>query len=134
MIGPLTVIIPTTPPSELFPNAARRLNYHRRAALEKDLRETAMLAGMAAALPLRSINGGPIFTGPVTVRVVVHWEKGRRRPDTSALALAVKSLEDGLTDAHIWVDDRQVREVCYTQWKASPSGGYTSFTIREAAP
>lgn len=129
---PLTVVIPLTPPSDLFPNAARRLDYHRRHALEKDLREASFVAALAAAQQIRDINGGIIFLGPVTVDVVVHWEKGRRRPDCSALALAVKAMEDGLTDAGIWRDDSQVVRSCYSQWKASPTGGHTSFTIRPA--
>jgi Holliday junction resolvase RusA-like endonuclease len=129
----LVVTVPRTPPSQLLPNAARRTDWHVKSDLSRPLRELAKWEAIKAALPVRSVNGGVIFDGPVRMRVRVFWEKGRNRPDTSGLGHAVKAMEDGLTDAGIWHDDRQVIEACYAQGKDPEGTGYTEFTI-SAAP
>lgn len=128
----LTVVVPIAPPSELLPNAARRTDYRRKASLSRPLRDLAKWAAIEAALPIRSINGGPIFLGPVRMRVTVFWGKGRQRPDVSGLGHAVKAMEDGLTDALIWTDDRQVVEACYRQSRDGTGQGFTRFEIEEA--
>lgn len=113
----MILVIPSVPDSCLFPNAARRTNHHVKAAAARPLREVAMIVGIETAGQVRGMLGGAIYPAPerVNVRVCVRWPKGRRMPDLDALGLACKPILDGLTDAKIWDDDRQIAEVCYRQ-------------------
>lgn len=113
----MIVVIGEVPPSDLFPNIARRRSYHALSDAAAPLRASAMVEAMQAAFAVRSINGGAIFPKParLMVRVCVQWPNGRRMPDVDALGLACKPIMDGLTDAKIWDDDGQIAEVCYRQ-------------------
>ncbi len=127
----LTIVVPRTPPSKLLPNAARRTSFHVKADLSRPLRELARWEAIKQAMAIRSVNGGAVFAGPVRVRVKVFWERGRRRPDCDGLGLAVKAMQDGLGDALIFSDDRQIVEACYGQEKTNDPQGWTEFVIEE---
>lgn len=127
----LRITVHEVPSSDLFPNKARTLSHYRIADAVAPLRNSAKYDAIAAAMQVRSINGGAIFAGPVRVRVCVCWPKGRRMPDVDGLGLCCKGAIDGLTDAKIWDDDRQIVEVCYRQTTAADRQGRIEFDIEE---
>lgn len=115
-------------PSILFPNAARRAHYHARAAISRSLREAAKFAAIREALCWTRVDE-PLVTGPVRVRVLVSWPAGRRMPDLDALPHALKPVMDGLTDARIWADDRQIVEACYRQERDPAGRGFIEIEV-----
>lgn len=119
----LTVIVNEVPLAVLFPNIARRSSHYRIAEAAAPLRASAKWEAIQAAHPIRWLHSGAIFDGPVTVRVCVRWPKPRRMPDVEALATACKPALDGLTDALIWRDDNQIKEICYRQERAGDARG-----------
>lgn len=127
----MTITIGEVPSSDLFPNRARTIGFHAVSDAAAPLRASAKWEAIKAAMAVRSINGGAIFAGPVTVRVCVRWPKGRRMPDVEALSLACKPAVDGLQDALIFANDRQIAEICYRQERADDRIGCIEFEIAE---
>lgn len=97
---PHRVILSCVPDADLSPNA--RLHPLAKARKVRQLRE---FAGWSA----REYAPAAPLAGPLIVTVMVCWPKGRKRHDADNVF--VKPALDGLTDAHIWHDDRQVREL-----------------------
>lgn len=127
----MTITVHEVPSSVLFPNMARRSGFHAVSDAAAPLRASAKWEAVKAAMAVRSINGGAIFDGPVTVRVCVRWPKGRRMPDVEALSLACKPAVDGLQDALIFANDRQIAEICYRQERADDRIGCIEFVISD---
>lgn len=84
-----------------------------RSALVADQRRGAALCGYQALAALRGTLRGPLFPAGVRVRVDVAVRRTRlwaaRRMDDDNLIRGLKASMDGLTDAGVWHDDRQVR-------------------------
>lgn len=83
------------PPGTALLSANGRENWHARAAVTKNLRETARVLARNAHVP-------PL--GRVKVRVW-YYPPDRRRRDTSNLFPSLKACLDGIVDAHIITDD-----------------------------
>lgn len=105
------VIVPGVPDADLSPNA--RLHRLVEARKVRELREFAGWSAKqyAPAAPL---------SGPLIVTVTVCWPKRRKRHDADNVY--VKPALDGLTDAQIWHDDRQiselrVRQQVWSEWR-----------------
>lgn len=106
--------LPLVPPSKLLPNASRRLHYHERARISRDLRQDATLV----LTDMRNRLGWEApFAGPVAVHysILWPWRKRRRMPDLDGVALALKPVTDALMDAGIIVDDGQIVILTLTQ-------------------
>ena len=122
----LTVTIPAAPAKELMPNQqTKQGHWSARSKARKAFRAEAMWqAGLC--LP----HDWQPLTGPVALDIYVHWPK-RRRPDLDAVVSSVKSAIDGLADAGIFADDRQIIEIRATHDYGAPAPGLTRFTITE---
>lgn len=127
-----TVRLVGTPDKRLAPNAARTLHYHKRAEIESDLRGAAGLAAKQARPDQGWYTGRPLFTGPVVLTERIFWGKGQRKTDLSAIPLLCKAIEDGLTDAEIWIDDAQVVRLICEQGKDKTGVGYVEMIVEEA--
>ncbi len=93
----MTIVLPL-PNKLLSPNA--RPHWRAKSAQVAKHREWARLATMVL------INADPpetIWT-TATARATFYF-KDKRRRDKSNLASSLKSYEDGITDAGLWVDD-----------------------------
>lgn len=126
----LTITIPGTPSSALTPNKSGRRGGHWHALDAKaELRADAL----KAALPYRNtVGGGPIFAGPVEVTERIVFGKGRRKTDLDAVPLMLKAALDGICDAGIIGDDRQVvRLTVLAHGKDAKGPGWVELTIRE---
>lgn len=89
------------PPQQLKPNV--RTHWRAKAAKVAEYRATARDEAMAAAYSYD-------LTEPVTeatVRVYAYWPTARRMDPDNLLA-TMKAAFDGVTDAGIWHDDRDV--------------------------
>ena len=94
------VIVPAVPSPDVSPNG--RVNWRVKAKAAKELRQIAMLA----ALP----NGkafGPV-TRPCKVSYTIYWPKGARKMDPDNAIGSCKALLDGLCDAGVIANDRNV--------------------------
>jgi Holliday junction resolvase RusA-like endonuclease len=125
-----TVTIPQTPPRALMPNVARRLHWAERAKATKAYREYVGWIAKGFVVP----PAAPYFAGPVRATVIVNWEKGRRRGDTTNVEAALKPLWDGLTDAGVWVDDRQLIDVVLVQGRDVEGRGHVFIEISDGTP
>lgn len=125
----IVIEIPGTPDKCLAPNAARRTHYMHKSKVSSEMRDR----GMLAALSVRPTGVVPMFAGPVTLYLTVLWGKGERRVDLSAIPAMTKPFEDGLTDAGIWDDDRQVTRLIVEQGKDPARVGRTVLRVVEAA-
>ena len=105
----LTIRVPMAPASCLLPNAQRRLSHHAWGPEAAKLRD----AACEAAVLNRAAHGwhlsdGPATTAPVRIAAVIAWPAGRNRCDFQAAVHALKPAVDGLEDALIVANDRQV--------------------------
>ncbi len=128
----LRLVIPTTPRPEVRPNAAYGVKPWQHAkAREEKARLKRITKEEAASFLNRGTRaaGFTPFPDDARVEITVFWEKvrtpryanGRHRPrvDTDALPLMCKGILDGITDAGVWQDDRNLA-VAYAQGKAEP--------------
>jgi hypothetical protein len=128
--APFTVRLVGTPDKRLTPNA--RIHHLRRSDLTRDLRQCAFLAAKAARPDGGWYIGRPLFTGPVVLTERIFWGKGQRKTDLSAIPLLCKAIEDGLTDAEIWIDDAQVVRLIAEQGKDRDGTGYVELIVEDA--
>ena len=91
-----TLTLEHLPPSELFPNALRRIHWSKRAKAEKDAREEAYMLAHSAEerKPFKKASIAYYFYIP-----------DNRKRDIEALIGAAKPYVDGLVDAGVIVDD-----------------------------
>lgn len=110
------IIVPMCPPEELNPNARVHWRPYRRAS--GALRTAAKYAALA---------DGPIdlIAGRVDVSIRVCWPKRRRVLDADNALASCKAALDGLTDAGVWRDDRQMRRVTVEQERLDRAGNAT---------
>jgi Holliday junction resolvase RusA-like endonuclease len=111
MARTLTITVPYPRPA-LGPNG--RGVWQAKARLVHEAREAAGRMARAQLLRQLPIAGARdwewvAFPAETRVRVdaTVRPGKGRRRMDADNLWACLKPALDGLTDAHIWADDRQ---------------------------
>lgn len=107
------VTVPMCPPEELNPNARVHWRPYRRAsgALRTAAKYAALEHGRAEPI-----------TGRVDVLVRVCWPKRRRTLDADNALASCKAALDGLTDAGVWRDDRQMRRVSVEQERLDKAG------------
>ncbi len=122
----ITIVVPCDPPSELLPNARRRLHWRTVAKYSLAMRETATYA----ALGQRPLDWKTI-TGPVILTLHADYGRRRRVPDLDGTLGACKNFLDGLADAGIIKDDQQVVELRVTHGKAVDGVGQVSITVNE---
>jgi Holliday junction resolvase RusA-like endonuclease len=126
----LTVKVPMVPASCLLPNAQRRTSHHVWGPQAATLREA---VGWAAG-DARMQWGGPddiVFRGPVRIYAKITWPKGRQRCDFQAAVHALKAAVDGLEDAEVLANDKQVMGMDVEQIRADRGdmAGWIELTI-----
>ena len=67
---------------------------------------------------------------PLTVEFDLYPPDNRRRDMDNV----VKSLQDALTAAGVWVDDYQIEHLTVRRHKARKAGGFVICQVRESAP
>lgn len=106
-----------------------------RSALVADQRRDAALCGYQALAAFPESLRGPLFPADVRVRVDVLVKRTRqwaaRRMDDDNLIRGLKASMDGLTDAGIWHDDRQVRWGDIAWQLAAPGEHGITLVVRE---
>ena len=107
------VIVPMCPPEELNPNSRVHWRPYRRAS--GALRTAAKYAALEH-------GGTDPIVGRVDVSIRVCWPKRRRVLDADNALASCKAALDGLTDAGVWQDDRQMRRVSVEQEKLDKAG------------
>jgi Holliday junction resolvase RusA-like endonuclease len=133
-----TLTIPQTPPRALMPNATtvpgrrgpRRMHWGDKATAIREYRE---FVGWIAK---QRFDGQPtpIFAGSVRATVIVNWEKGRKCGDTTNVEAALKPLWDGLTDAGVWADDKQLVDVTLVQGRDPYGCGSVVIELSDGTP
>lgn len=126
----ITITVPMAPDRRLFPNqAGKTLHWKTRSSARRKSREAACAAAEAVK-PRRPIRKEVVCT--------IHADYGYRRriPDLDATISASKPFLDGLTDAGIFHDDRQIKKIIAThgrllQKKGGKLPGRTTITIEE---
>ena len=126
----ITVTIPMAPDSRLFPNKqGKSLHWATRSSARRKSREAACAAAEKVK-PRRPIANDVICT--------IHAVYGHRRrvPDIDASISACKPFIDGLADAGVIRDDRQIVKLIGThekmvQKKGGKLPGRTIITIEE---
>ncbi len=117
----LTIVVPGSPDPILSPNR-RRHGFDKAGAVAQHRRD-ARYAAVASAQGFTKEQ--PLFSGPVSVTLLVRWGKGQRSRDLDTVAICCKPYLDGLTDAGIWSDDRQIARLTAMQerWPVSKTPG-----------
>lgn len=126
----MTITIDMAPDRRLFPNqAGKSLHWRTRSSARRKSREAACAAAEKVR-PKKPIGHDVICT--------IHADYGYRRriPDLDATVSAAKPFLDGLTDAGIFRDDRQIKKIIAThgrmeQKKGGQLPGRTVITIEE---
>jgi len=133
----LTCRIPATPHKLLNPNTSRISQAERakldwplpmktsnviKFALRRELREATMLAAM---------NDRPAkpMAGPVVLRFVIAYERGRKVLDFDNAIATLKGAIDGLVDAGYMRDDDQVTGIYLEQIKDPAGQGYIDVCV-----
>ncbi len=99
-VARLEVVLPL-PPKELKPNA--RPHHMAKANRVREYRSEARDAAMAAAYDVDLMRQLPA----ASVRIMAYWPTVRTM-DPDNLIATMKSAIDGITDAGIWLDDRDL--------------------------
>ena len=123
----ITVVVPGCPSPKLRPNQGASKLYKSGDAAQH--RGDAKYAAIAILHDL-SVDL-PLFTGPVAVEAHVCWAKYRQVHDLDAVAIMCKPFLDGLTDAEVWKDDRQMERYTVTQepFRTSKTTGQVILTV-----
>jgi hypothetical protein len=127
----VTLRVWMTPPACLLPNAARRTHWATKGREARAAREAVSWSVIGSGLDLPRLEG-VVFAGPVRVRAVIAWEKGRHRCDFDAAVAALKPMLDGLADIFVVDDDKQIRAIEVEQIRDSEGRGYTELTVLAA--
>lgn len=105
----LTITLPL-PPQQLKPNG--RYHYMARHRATSQYRQSAYLAAKSEIARQRPFVA---FYKP-TARVTAYWRTARTM-DPDNLVATMKAAFDGLTDAGVWSDDREVTHLPCVQEK-----------------
>ncbi len=140
----VTITLPMLPNRKLAHNAARGKSGWRLSPMTKSDRETARWLTMDQ--PWR--NGADeweTITDPVTVSVYIHWDRSQtykqdptrlredRRMDWDSLTTLIKPMIDGIVDAGVLANDRQIQSGIVYQ-DVDPDGtGFVTIRIEPAA-
>lgn len=66
------------------------------------------------------------LSGPLAVSVTIYWAGKRGRlPDADNAMAMLKSVVDGITDARVWLDDRQIEQLTVRQERLDRVGNAT---------
>jgi hypothetical protein len=126
----LTVEIPMHPPRECSPNWYGP--WRKKAKAVAELRETAWKAALEAKNDFCYLTYEAVFDAvPVAIHAVIHWGKGRKTMDDTNAASALKAAIDGLQDADIFGNDKQVRQLTVEQQRAADGIGRITLTVSE---
>lgn len=128
----VVIKVPGSPDRILAPN--RRAHGRAKAAATAQHRGDAKYAALAVMGGMLLTDGGvdiPLFTGPVAVSLLVRWAKGARSKDLDSVAICCKPFCDGLTDAKIWDDDRQIAKLTIQQERDATGKGEVVITVEE---
>jgi hypothetical protein len=132
--GSLTITIPMDPPRACSPNY--RQHWRGRHAATKAFREVAgwkAVQGRMVYLGLTMMDAvildHPVFSGPVAVAARIAWSKGRKTMDPSNAAGSLKPAIDGLQDARIVANDKQVVSLEVTQDRDKAGRGYVVLEV-----
>lgn len=126
----VTVRIPMAPDRLLFPNKqGKSLHWATRSKHRKISREAACKAASRLNLPTISL--------PVIITIHARYGSRRRLPDLDASISACKPMIDGLVEAGLLQDDRQMVKITATHEKVTKADdaaltGETIITIEEA--
>jgi Holliday junction resolvase RusA-like endonuclease len=123
----IEIRVPGSPSPELAPN--RRAHGFAKAAATRQHRHDAQMAAYEA-FPRTELDW-PRFEGPVAVSVLIRWGKGHRRHDLDSCAVSTKPYLDGLTDAGIWGDDRQIARLTIEQERDESGRGEVVIRVEE---
>jgi Holliday junction resolvase RusA-like endonuclease len=124
------VIVPSCPADVLSPNA--RVHWSARNRAVREYRALAKYAAMQDGRPVTVL-------GPVDISVRVLWPARRRKSDADNALASCKAALDGLVDAGVIGDDRQVQRMSIEQEKLDKAGrvhwpqGAVIFDIEEIA-
>ena len=122
----VVVTIPTAPAKELMPNQqSKQAHWSPRSRARKAFRNE---AAWQAAMMLPA-DWEPM-AGSVALGIHVHWPK-RRRPDLDAVVASCKAAIDGIADAGVIADDKQIKKLTATQEYGAKGDGVTRLTIEE---
>lgn len=101
---------------DLSPNSRHRW---RKINATTELRKIVRMAAISAQNEhaVRRTDGYP-FTGKVHITATVYWEKARKIWDNTNLIIALKGAFDGLEDASLFENDRQVATFSVDQRRA----------------
>ena len=132
----IVVTVPMCPPRECSPNY--RQAWRGRHEATKAFRRAAYSAAMQKyggfdCEPRFNGEPIPIFSGNVIVRAVIAWGKGRKSQDPANAIGSLKPALDGLEDAAIVANDKQIQGVTISQCRDPEGRGYVMLTV-EAAP
>ncbi len=120
----MRIVIPVTPAAELSPNA--RCHWRVRAKAVKQLRTAAKYCAYSA---MGRVPDGSMFDGPVAIRTTIAWEPRRRIMDGDNALACCKALFDGLQDARIIQDDKQVTHLPVVQTRDKDKIGYVEVIV-----
>lgn len=131
-----------TPPRELLPNRRNRHGGHYLGRQAANAYRRAVCL-QASAARNRAGMPAPVFAGPVRARVTVAWERHlavgarrarweyRRKVDPDNLDAALKPLWDGLQDAGVIANDRQLVREPVAQTYDPDGAGYVLIELSE---
>jgi hypothetical protein len=150
---PLRVFVDMCPPPACSPNARTKvvgydpvtnkpikkgIHWREKAAAVRTFREAAGWSAVQGRMeylgrdPLFDtfVPGDPIFAGPVAITAVIGWGKGRKTMDATNAQAALKAAIDGLQDANIFANDKQVVRLDVRQERDRDlARGYVEFII-----
>lgn len=108
----IEVVIPMAPESAMMPNQlSKQGHWGKRAKVRKECREIARYAAMASGMHIEP------YSGPVAITIHAAYGYARVTPDLDASIAAAKPFFDGLVDAGILVDDKQIQKITATHEK-----------------
>jgi len=132
----LTCRIPATPHKLCSPNrtVTRKdrdelgwpLGYEKSHIIKFALRDQLREAAQVTALSVRPEH--PI-DGPVVLRIVIAYEKGRQTLDFDNAVASLKGAIDGIVQGGFMVDDKQVTGIFLQQTKDPEGYGYIDVTV-----
>lgn len=114
--------VPGVPHPKLSPNSF--VHWGQKAKHRKQMK-TDWCNAIAAARGDQRVWDDPIFDGPVSMKITVHWPKGRSDWDNDNLSAACKSGIDATEEKGLVVNDAQIDAPTIVQVRTDDRVGYT---------
>lgn len=124
MSDSVTITIPGTIDRRLTPNA--RPHWATKRNLAAELKERAYYVARKANIEMWEPEP------PLTLHILVAWEKGRKLMDDDNLVAGFKAARDGIAVA-LGIDDKHLRVGTVTQIRDPEKRGFIKVAIEEAA-